>query len=51
MCSAVAVKLGADAAVVVANPMSPGAVASSAWWSGAATRTARELIAVAVKYR
>ena len=46
-----AAKLGADAAVVVSNPMAPGAVASSAWWSGAATRTTRELIAVAVKYR
>jgi len=48
-----AAKLGADAAVVVADPTQPGArVAAAGWWGRTPTgQTNREVIAVAVKYR
>jgi type IV pilus biogenesis protein CpaD/CtpE len=48
-----AAKLGADAAVVVVDTTQPGlAVASGTWWGRTPmSRAAREVIAVAVKYR
>ena len=48
-----AAKLGADAAVVVVDTTQPGlAVASATWWGRTPmSRAAREVIAVAVKYR
>lgn len=48
-----AAKLGADAAVVVVDTTRPGLpVASGTWWGRTPTsRGAREVIAVAVKYR
>jgi hypothetical protein len=48
-----AAKLGADAAVVVVDTTQPGLpVASGTWWGRTPmNRTAREVIAVAVKYR
>ena len=45
-----AARLGADAAVLVVDPIQPTAgVASGNWWHG--TSSGREAIAVAVKYR
>ena len=46
-------ELGADAAVVVVDTTQPGlAVASGTWWGRTPmSRAAREVIAVAVKYR
>ena len=48
-----AAKLGADAAVVVADTTQPGLpVAGATWWGRTPmSRGAREVIAVAVKYR
>jgi hypothetical protein len=48
-----AAKLGADAAVVVVDTTQPGLpVASGTWWGRTPmSRAAREVIAVAVKYR
>jgi len=53
MLRSAAAKLGADAAVVVVDTTQPGLpVASGAWWSRTTTsRGAREVIAVAIKYR
>ncbi len=50
---AAAAKLGADAAVVVVDTTQPGLpVAGGTWWGRTPmSRTAREVIAVAVKYR
>jgi hypothetical protein len=48
-----AAKLGADAAVIVSDTTQPGApVASGTWWGRTPmSRAAREVIAVAVRYR
>jgi len=48
-----AAKLGADAVVLVVNPLGPaGAVASRAWWGTAGgTVTGRDVIGVAIRYR
>jgi hypothetical protein len=45
--------VGADAAVIVADPRQPaGAVAGGGWWGRTPGASAtREVIAVAVKYR
>jgi hypothetical protein len=46
-------RLGADAAVVVVDTTQPGLpVASATWWGRTpSSRAAREVVAVAVKYR
>jgi hypothetical protein len=46
-------KIGADAVVLVVNPLDPtGGVASRAWWgTPGGTVTGRDLIAVAIRYR
>lgn len=48
-----AAKLGADAVVLVVNPLGPaGAVASRAWWgTPGGTVTGRDVIGVAIRYR
>lgn len=47
-----AAKLGADAVVLVVDPLQPGAVASRAWWgTPGGTVTGRDVIAVAIRYR
>jgi hypothetical protein len=50
---AAAAKLGADAAVIVSDTIQPGLpVATGTWWGRSpGTHNAREVIAVAVKYR
>lgn len=49
---AAAAKLGANAVVLVVDPLQPGAVASRTWWGKpGGTVTGRDLIAVAIRYR
>jgi len=53
MLRSAAAKLGADAVVVVVDTTQPGLpVASGTWWNrGFTPRAAREVVAVAIKYR
>jgi hypothetical protein len=47
-----AAKLGANAVVLVVDPLQPGAVASRAWWgTPGGTVTGRDVIGVAIRYR
>ena len=47
-----AASLGADAVVIVADPLQPAAVASRTWWGrNARASTGQDVIAVAIKYR
>jgi hypothetical protein len=49
---AAAAALGADAVVLVVDPLQPTAVASRTWWGSSARGTGgRDVIAVAIKYR
>jgi hypothetical protein len=47
-----AASLGADAVVLVVDPLQPTGVASRSWWGGSAAAAAgRDVVAVAIKYR
>jgi hypothetical protein len=47
-----AASLGADAVVLVVDPLQPSAVASRSWWGGTpAAAAGRDVVAVAIKYR